>query len=75
MNIHSVVFMGDIIGIFTSEKRAASRAKQIIYHYFDNPDKAWESFLKEGYDYTDEFEFDLRLVCDTVDTDEEEFSL
>lgn len=73
MNIHSVVFMGDTIGIFTSEKRAASRAKQIIYHYSDNPDKVWESFLKEGYDYTDEFE--LRLVCDTVDTDEEEFSL
>lgn len=73
MVIYSVIFAGDTIGMFTSEVRAVSRAKQIMYHYSDNPDKAWETFVKEGYDYTDEFE--LCLMCDTVDTDEEEFSL
>jgi len=73
MNIYSVVFMGDTIGIFTSEKRAISRAKQIIYKYSDNPEKTWETFVEEGYDCTNEIE--LSLMCDTVDTDEEEFSL
>lgn len=73
MNIYSVVFMGDTFGIFTSEKRAISRAKQIIYRYSDSPERVWENFVRNECAYSDEFE--LSIYCDAVDTSEEEFSL
>lgn len=73
MVIYSVVFMGDTDRIFTSKKRAVSRAKQIIYRYADNPEKVWENFVRNECAYSDDIE--LGIYCDAVDTSEEELSL